>query len=60
MAIYLKTRAPSKQIEMADLIRAYLERVERDAKGVPIKLYPFMRSQPLREQPRTVAIESHD
>ena len=45
------------QIEMADMIRAYLERVERDAKGVPIKLYPFMRSQPLREQPRTVVID---
>ena len=27
------------QIEMADLIRAYLERVERDAKGVLVKLY---------------------
>lgn len=45
------------QIEMADLIRAYLERVERDAKGMPIKLYPFMRSQPPREQPRTVVID---
>ena len=45
------------QIEIADLIRAYLERVERDAKGVPIKLYPFMRSQPPREQPRTVVID---
>jgi len=45
------------QVEMADLIRAYLERVERDAKGVPIKLYPFMRSQPSREQPRSVVID---
>jgi uncharacterized protein (DUF433 family) len=45
------------QIEMADLIRAYLERVERDAKGIPIKLFPFMRSQPPREQPRTVVID---
>jgi uncharacterized protein (DUF433 family) len=45
------------QIEMADLIRAYLERVERDATGVPIKLYPFMRSQPPRDQPRTVVID---
>jgi len=45
------------QIEMAEMIMAYLERVERDAKGVPIKLYPFMRSQPLREQPRTVVID---
>lgn len=45
------------QIEMADLIRAYLERVERDPKGLPIKLYPFIRSQPPREQPRTVVID---
>lgn len=45
------------QIEMADMIAAYLERVERDAKGVPIKLFPFMRTQPLREQPRTVVID---
>jgi uncharacterized protein (DUF433 family) len=45
------------QVEMADLILAYLERVERDPAGVPIKLYPFMRSQPLREQPRTIVID---
>lgn len=45
------------QIEMADLIQAYLERVERDPKGLPIKLYPFTRSQPPREQPRTVVID---
>ena len=45
------------QVEMADLIRAYLERIDRDAKGVPIKLYPFMRTQAPREQPRTVVID---
>lgn len=45
------------QVEMADMILAYLERVERDAKGLPIKLYPFMRSQPPRDQPRTVVID---
>ncbi len=45
------------QVEMADLIRAYLERVERDPKGLPIKLYPFIRSQPAAEQPRTVVID---
>lgn len=49
--------ARNGQVEMADMIRAYLERVERDAKGMPIKLYPFMRSQPLREQPRSVVID---
>lgn len=45
------------QTEMADLIRAYLERVERDTKGLPIKLYPFMRNQAPREQPRSVVID---
>jgi uncharacterized protein (DUF433 family) len=45
------------QIEMADLIRAYLERIDRDAKGLPVKLYPFMRTQAPREQPRTVVID---
>ncbi|MGV3626714.1 MAG: DUF433 domain-containing protein [Betaproteobacteria bacterium] len=45
------------QVEMAEMILAYLERVDRDAKGLPIKLYPFMRSQPLRDQPRTVVID---
>jgi uncharacterized protein (DUF433 family) len=45
------------QVEMADLIRAYLERVERDPQGLPIKLYPFTRRQPPREQPRTVVID---
>ncbi|MBI3938779.1 MAG: DUF433 domain-containing protein [Betaproteobacteria bacterium] len=45
------------QLEMAEMIRAYLERIERDAKGMPIKLYPFMRSQPPRDQPRTVVID---
>lgn len=45
------------QVEMADLIRAYLERIDRDGKGLPIKLYPFMRTQPPRDQPRTVVID---
>jgi uncharacterized protein (DUF433 family) len=45
------------QLEMADLIRAYLERIDRDAKGLPVKLYPFMRSQAPREQPRSVVID---
>lgn len=29
------------QVEMADLIRTHLRRIERDAHGMPIKLYPF-------------------
>jgi uncharacterized protein (DUF433 family) len=45
------------QMEMAELIRAYLSRIERDTRGLPIKLYPFMRNQPPQEQPRTVVID---
>ena len=45
------------QIEMVDLLRAYLDRIERDSSGLPIKLYPFMRSQPAREQPRSIVID---
>ena len=45
------------QTEMAELIRAYLERIDRDARGLPIKLYPFMRNQAPREQPRSVVID---
>ena len=45
------------QIEMAELIHAYLERVERDPAGVPIKLYPITRSKPVQEQPRTIVID---
>jgi uncharacterized protein (DUF433 family) len=45
------------QVEMAELIRAYLERIDRDAKGLPIKLYPFIRTQAPREQPKSVVID---
>jgi uncharacterized protein (DUF433 family) len=45
------------QVEMAELIRAYLERIDRDAKGLPIKLYLFIRTQAPREQPKSVVID---
>lgn len=32
------------QIAMRDVMSAALHRIERDAKGIPIKLYPFTRS----------------
>lgn len=45
------------QVEMAELIRVYLSRVERDPAGLPIKLYPFTGSQPAVDQPRSVVID---
>jgi uncharacterized protein (DUF433 family) len=45
------------QVEMADLIRVYLSRVERDPHGLPVKLFPFAGAQPGVDQPRSVVID---
>lgn len=44
------------QTEMEDVIRAYLQRIERDPAGVPIKLFPFTRSRTL-DAPAPVEID---
>lgn len=44
------------QLEMARVIRMYLARVERDERGVALRLYPFTRSLP-HESPRLVVID---
>lgn len=45
------------QLGMSEVLNMYLERVARDAKGVPIKLYPFSSTQPSRQDPRVVVID---
>ncbi len=47
------------QVEIAELIRVYLSRVERDPRGLPIKLYPFTGTQPAADQPRSIVIDPH-
>ena len=42
------------QLEMASVVEAYLSRIERDPKGVPIKLYPFTRNDDTFEAPAPV------
>ena len=44
------------QIEMERMIRMFLQRVERDERGVASRLYPFTRSLP-HESPRLVVID---
>ena len=44
------------QLAMRDIVAAYLRRVERDVKGLPIRLYPFTRKRE-REEPRAVVID---
>lgn len=43
------------QMELRDLVQAYLNRVEHDARG-PVRLYPFSHKNIL-EDPRTIAID---
>lgn len=44
------------QLAMRQIMLAALQRIERDARGVPIKLYPFTRSD-LTSAPRMVVID---
>lgn len=40
----------SKQLQPRDIVHGYLERIERDSLGAPLKLYPLLRS--LQDDPR--------
>lgn len=44
------------QLAMREIVASYLRRVERDVKGLPIRLYPFTRKRE-REEPRAVVID---
>jgi len=50
------TRQPG-QIEIPELIRAYLSRIQRDEAGLPRKLYVFTREKAAPDEPRTIAID---
>jgi uncharacterized protein (DUF433 family) len=45
------------QVEMAELIRVHLQRIERDPHGVPVRLYPFTRKQPQQESIKSVVMD---
>lgn len=48
------------QIEMKEIIQAYLHRIERDPKGIPVRLYPFLLKRRLEEaekEPKLVVID---
>lgn len=44
------------QTEMGEFLRAHLQRIERDLAGVPIKLFPFTRTQAI-DSPAPVEID---
>ena len=43
---------------MRNVLRIYLSRIERDAAGVPVKLYLFTRSRQA-DEPKVVAIDPY-
>ncbi len=46
------------QLAMRHILRVYLSRIERDAAGVPVKLYLFTRLRQA-DEPKVVAIDPH-
>jgi len=44
------------QLALAEILATYLKRVERDPRGVPIKLYPFTRKAVTADAPAPVEI----
>jgi uncharacterized protein (DUF433 family) len=45
------------QLEIASMIRTHLARIERDDRGVPVKLYPFTRKDARAGAPNPVEID---
>jgi len=48
------------QLAMQEVLQAHLHRIERDLKGIPVRLYPFTRKRDLREpqeEPKAVVID---
>jgi len=45
------------QTEMADVIRDHLRRIERDAQGIPVRLFLFTRKDQFRDQASPVVID---
>jgi uncharacterized protein (DUF433 family) len=44
------------QLEFEEIVKKYLQRIERDPKGLPIKLYPFVRTgEP--DEPKLIFID---
>jgi uncharacterized protein (DUF433 family) len=46
------------QLAVRKLIQAYLSRIERDARGIPISLYPFTRMREL-DEPKAIVIDPY-
>jgi uncharacterized protein (DUF433 family) len=47
------------QVEIGEMLRAHLKRIDRNADGVPIRLYPFTRKHVAQDAPAPIEINPH-
>ena len=45
------------QLGMREVLKEYLKRIERDASGIPIKLFPYTRKSESLNQPKKIQID---
>jgi uncharacterized protein (DUF433 family) len=45
------------QMEMADVIRDHLKRIERDTQGIPVRLFLFTRKDEIHDPPSPVVVD---
>lgn len=45
------------QTEMAEILRDHLKRIQRDAAGIPVRLFLFTRTDGTRDQPAPVVVD---
>lgn len=54
---HLVSASRKGQLTMREVVKQYLQRIDRDKKGMPLRLYPFTRASMGAEQPRTVVVD---
>ncbi len=53
----LISASSSGQMEMREMIKIYLKRIERDESGIASRLYPFTRNRRTKNEPRLIVID---
>ena len=54
---HLVSASRKGQLAMREVVKQYLQRIDRDKNGSPLRLYPFTRGSTQVEQPRTVVVD---
>ena len=54
---HLVSASRKGQLAMREVVKQYLQRIDRDKNGSPLRLYPFTRGSTQVEQPRSVVVD---